>query len=65
MKESDVKVIHELRLEQREGRWVVTCLYTNTGGQLIRYVKLADADDIRRAQEIGDKVPGPGESLDS
>ena len=49
---ADVKEIRELRIEQREGRWVVVCLYMNQAGQLIRYVKLADADDIRRVEVL-------------
>jgi hypothetical protein len=64
MAASDVKEIRELRLEQRDGRWVVICLYVNTAGQLIRYVKLADSDDIRRVREIGAKVPNLGENLE-
>jgi hypothetical protein len=59
-----VREIREFRLEQRNGRWVEICLYVNTAGQLIRYVKLASPDDVRRIQEIGEKLPAPGEELD-
>ena len=64
MAASNAKEIRELRLERREGRWVIICLYVNMAGQLIRYVKLADEDDIRRVQEIGSKVPSDVEDVE-
>lgn len=64
MPASHVREIREFRLEQRDGRWVEICLYVNTAGQLVRYVKLASPEDVRRIQEMGEKVPGPEEELE-
>jgi len=59
---SHVREIRELRVEDQDGRWVVTCLYVNTGGQLVRYVKLADEADLKFVREFATKVRGPGET---
>lgn len=62
---SHVREIREFRFERRDGRWVEICLYVNTAGQLVRYVKLASPEDVRRIQEIAEKLPGPGEEAES